>query len=155
MKSLLFLILLTSLNFGFTQSLYERKVEEIWREVATYRKMDPREGFLIVDRETFFSEAEIKLSKGERMLICFYPKGSGFEYLVEDDGSFIEIKEFFSQIRERGFKVNFCMPYRHMASFENIEELKEFISKTFHTTLKEGKTPLFFPTKIVILEMFR
>lgn len=141
MKRIIHILLIFYSTFAFA----EAPLKELWDKISYERGIEGERGFLCRDVKAFFEKA------GEKELIFFYPKGCGFDHLTS--GEFLELEEFFELAEAYGYEITYCSSQRYLVSFEDRDEMEEFVRDTFGTELKEGDVPLYFPSKIIIAEL--
>jgi len=153
MNKSIFITLVLCCNLAFANSLYQSKIEYLWNKFSYERQIDTPEGFLPLNVKEFLETKSRELEAGERLLLAFYPTGSGFDYL--SDGSFTEMDEFLLYIKELGFKIHFCCPQKHIAEFKELKELETFSRDVLNVEIIREDAPLRFPTKLVIAELIK
>ena len=153
MNKSIFITLILACNLAFANSLYQSKIEYLWNKFSYERQIDTPEGFLPLSVTELLETKAEEMEAGERLLLAFYPTGSGFDYL--SDGSFTDMEEFFPYVRELGFKIHFCCPQKHIAEFKDENELKSFSKDVLSVEITREEAPLCFPTKLVIAELIK
>lgn len=141
MKRIINILLIFYSTLGFA----ETPLRELWDKISYERGIAGEKGFLCQDVKSFFE------TSGEKELIFFYPKGCGFDHLT--NGTFIELEEFFELAEAHGYEITYCSSQRYLVSFEDREQMEEFVKKIFGTELIEGDVPLYFPSKFIIAEI--
>ena len=142
-------------NLAFANCSYKSQVEYIWNKVSHERKIDTPAGYLPQNMTEFLTSSAAVMEEGDRLLLAFYPTECGFDYLVKETDQFTDMQEFFTLVQELDFKIIFCCPQRHLAQFENQEQIQAFVQKSFQTDLNREDPPLRFPTKIVLAELVK
>jgi hypothetical protein len=105
-------------------------------------------GWLPKNLKEFLSE-----QTDDELLLTFYPKGCGFDRLAEDPEIFVSIEEFKELAADRGYKIIYCAPQRHLARFASVEELDSFMRQQFGTGLNTDEAPLKFPAKMIYAKL--
>lgn len=140
-------IIAIMLIFYSTIAFAEIPLKELWDKISYERGMEGERGFLCQDVKAFFEET------GGKELLFFYPKGCGFDHLT--NGTFIELEEFFELAETYGYEITYCSSQRYLVSFEDRDEIEEFVREVFGAELIEGDVPLYFPSKFIIAELIK
>lgn len=155
MKKIVLILLIFYCNIASASTSYEATLRELWEKVVTERDIEYSEGFLCQDIKSFFERAVDELEPGEKTLIFFYPKNCRFDRLVADSNLFIEYEEFFDLAEDYGFQISYFTSQRHLVSFQDREEMEDFVESAFQSELNREEVPLYFPSKIIIAELVR
>lgn len=153
MNKLFTAFLLLFIPFSAVHSNYYEYIDGIREELVLKKNINMGEGYFPHDCENFIREQAPAMMVGERLYLAFYPKQCGFDSLCEDASAFVDTKKFFSLVKQEGFKVISFAPHRHLASFENLEELNDFTLQFFQTPLKENVSITRFLTKVMVVEL--
>lgn len=153
MNKSIFITLVFCCNLAFANSLYQSKIEYLWNKFSYERQIDTPEGFLPLNVKEFLEKKANELEPGDKLLLAFYPTGSGFDYL--SGSTFTEMEEFLPYVSELGFKIHFCCPQKHVAEFKDLKELEAFSEEILNIEITREDAPLRFPTKLVIAELIK
>jgi hypothetical protein len=140
-------------NLAFAKCPYQSQVEYMWEKIVYARQIEPCGGYLPENVKEFLTSSACQMTRGESLLLAFYPTDCGFDYFVDNTDRFFDVKEFFTLVKELDLKIIFCCPQRHLAEFQSQEEIKKFIADTFCANLNREEVPLRFPTKIILAEI--
>jgi len=151
MNKLLLASLIFTCSLGFGQGTYESRLESFWKDVCFKRKVDCTRGFLPRDIKNFIEESASQMNQGEKVIITFYPKNCGWDRVLDQMDGLIDAMEFRQLSEENGFKINFCLPQRHLVYFENLSDLESYAEEQFGQSLKSPH--LKFPARMIIAEL--
>lgn len=140
-------------QIAFANCPYQSQMKFLWEKLSHERKIDSKNGYLPSNIKEFLHTSRLQTKAGERLLIAFYPKECGFDYLAEETSRFIDIGDFLQEADRNGFKIIYCLPKRHLVEFQDKDQVIAFLNHTFSTRLIRENPPTKFFSKLVIAEL--
>ena len=158
-------LLFTFLSVSIFASSYETKVFEWQKNLKEYLHLEkPPEWSYPQDVEYFLYTNANKQKSGDSLSFLFFPKRSTFDQIVVEDFSFLEMGHIKAIAKDMGYEVATLEYRRQCASFNDKEQLNNFLEKYFLSSLDQEKLKnlqpynedqgrLVFQTKVCVIEL--